>query len=289
VAEHSPRTPQVREILNYVRAARYAIDEVQSGRAITWSLLCGVHRLLVDGTSADGPDAGRQRTAQVLIGPEHCSVDQARFIPAPADDHLTSGVDALIEWIGADHPRVPAVAQVAIAHYQFETLHPFNDGNGRIRRLLVLLQLMVLGEVSQPLLEVSGWLEQRRREYQDRLFDVSATGDFSPWIEFFATAVELQARLTRERVETLLQRHDEMRADLVEHRLSPTGMRVFEHLLERPYPVYVSAEASRLDVSFQAANKAVKRLVELGILEQVGDSNYDRTFAALDLLALITP
>ncbi|HKY15621.1 MAG TPA: Fic/DOC family N-terminal domain-containing protein [Microthrixaceae bacterium] len=284
-----PGTPEIREILNYVEAARYAILEVQDGRAITWDLLCAVHRLLVAGTRADGPDAGRQRTNQVLIGPEHCTVDEARFVPAPPDDRLTSGVDALLSWITAEHRDLPAVAQVAIAHYQFETLHPFNDGNGRIGRLLILLHLMQLREVTQPLLEVSGWLERRRRTYQDGLLDISTTGSFDEWVRFMATAIDVQATQTRERVDALLGQHDQMRQHLTAERMSPTGMRLFEDLLATPY-VTVAAEARRLEVSFQAANQAVKRLVSLGVLQQVTErGNYDRLFVAPALLELITP
>lgn len=281
------RSPEVREVLNYIAAADHAIAAVLEGRPITIGLLNEAHALLVRGTRADGPDAGRLRSGQVVIGPAECAVVDARFVPVPADDRLAAGVASWESWVRA--PRaLPAIVEAALAHYQFETLHPYNDGNGRLGRLVVLLQLLARGELGEALLEVSPWFEARRTAYQDELLNVSITGDFDRWVRFFTGGLGSQASATVERIDRLLAVHGNL---VAKARTVGKGLveRIAEGTLEAPYVTARSVTETHR-VSRPAANTALAKLVSAGILREVSGRAYGRLYAATDVIeALITP
>lgn len=170
-------TPQIREILNYIAAAELALGRIADGQSISTGMLEELHRTLVTGTQAETADTGRIRTVPVVIGSPGSAIEQARFIPPPPGLDLQASVRDLATWINLrENDRDPLVA-AAMAHYQFETLHPFNDGNGRIGRLLVVAQLVSDGSLMEPLLSISPWFEARRVTYTDCLAEVIATGD----------------------------------------------------------------------------------------------------------------
>ena len=124
-----------------------------------------------------------------MIAPAGTRVADARFVPMPAGSDLDAALRAWVDWVNDDHAALSSVVQAALAHYQFETLHPFNDGNGRIGRLLIVVQLLQRGVMREPLLAVSPWFEARRREYQDSLQQLSETGEWDPWVAFFCEAI----------------------------------------------------------------------------------------------------
>ena len=285
VSDGSSMKPEVREVLNYVQAAEATFASVLEGRPISMGLLERAQAILVKGTKADGSEAGRVRRRPVVIGAEGSPITHARFVPPPADDRLSAGVRAWEEWI--HRPRaLPAVAQAALAHYQFETLHPFHDGNGRIGRLVVVLQLMHLGEIGDALLEVSPWFEARRSEYQDQLLAVSQTGEFDPWIRFFAEGIGAQAINTVSRIEDLLDVQAEIRQKVRAGGLRGVAAQVAEDLIGRPY--LRPAHAARIyGVSYPALNAALKRLESMGVVREVSGRNYDRLFVALDVLEVL--
>jgi len=167
-------------VLNYVRAAEHAFAWAAEGRPLSVGLLEDLQGRLVRGTAADNENAGRLRSIQVVVGSHPgARVQDARFIPRPPGPDLEHQVRDLVDWIARDHGDVldPVVA-AAIAHYQFEALHSFHDGNGRIGRLLVILQLLQTSVLTEPTLTVSPWFEARRSEYYQRLLDVSTAGDW---------------------------------------------------------------------------------------------------------------
>ena len=217
------------EVLNYVRAAEYAFDSQVEGRPLTVGLLSDVQARLVRGTTSDTPEAGRVRTIQVVIGSDPSApVTAARFVPQPPGLRLDHGLRDLLDWTSADRdPGIDPVVEAALTHYQFETLHPFNDGNGRIGRLLIVLQLLERGVLSEPTLAVSPWFETRRSEYYDRLFAVSTVGDWDAWVRFFARGLGESAHGTREQMAQLLAVQEELR-----DRIRRSGLRADSaHLL----------------------------------------------------------
>lgn len=277
-------SPELVEVLNYVEAAEHAFESIKD-RRLTVGLLCELQAILVARTKADGPNTGQIRDHQVVIGAAECKVTDARFVPPPPGDLLVSGFRAWEEWVARDR-SMPAIVQAALAHYQFETLHPFHDGNGRIGRLVVVLQLMQLGDLREPLLTISPWLEVRRREYQDRLLAVSQTGDYDRWVRFFVEALRVQADDTLTRVEQLLAYQDHIRSLIRETPLRGVAAQIAEDLVGQP--IVTPTWASRIHrVTYPAANAAVGRLVEVGLLKEMTGRNYDRVFAAAEILDIL--
>ncbi|MGC0312149.1 Fic family protein [Kitasatospora acidiphila] len=181
---------------------------------------------------------------------------------------------------------MPLLVRMAIGHYQFETLHPFNDGNGRLGRLVAMLQLMSAGELALHVIALSPWLEARRREYQDHLFEVSATGDFEPWVQFFCDAVTAQAREAVERIGTLVGLKKKM-LDML-HRAGSKGVtqRIVDDLIGYPM-LTITWAAERHGVTYPAASNAVNKLVSLGLLRQFSEGKYGRIFVNDDTMRVL--
>ena len=195
-------TSSVSEVRKYVTAAESAYDMIADGQPISIRMLESLQSVLLRGTPSDGPQVGSVRTTQVFIGVGNRNVSSARFVPPPADHRLLDGLRQWQEWIREPSP-VPTIVRVALAHYQFEALHPFHDGNGRLGRLVMVLQLMAAGDLRYPVLNIAPWLEQRRTEYQDGLLRVSQTGRCDDWVSFIAAAIHAEALEVIDRVEKL--------------------------------------------------------------------------------------
>lgn len=253
------------EVFNYLDAADYGIAGVHEGRPVSVHLARELQRLLVRNTRSDGPHSGEIRGSQVFIGSPTRRIEDARFVPTPPGQNLEIAVRALFDWWNSRNEPGLAVLDMALFHYQFETLHPFTDGNGRIGRLLILLQMMSRGLLSQPLLSVSPWFEQRRPEYQDRLLDVSTHGDWEGWVLFFCRGVEESCEDALLRVKRLNYIRDRYRA-LVEGRgYGGTVSEIAQLLIGQPY-VSVPYLKRRFGKSDSAIRNALRRLESLGIV-----------------------
>ncbi len=285
--EQAPTSTTVREILNYIWMANHAFGAVAEGRPLSVSLLCDLQRILVKGTPVEGASSGDIRDIQVVIGrrstatPSELPVKAARFIPAPPGDDLRAGVQALLDWMSLDlSDELDPVVAAAMAHYQFETLHAFHDGNGRIGRLLVVLQLFGSGVLSEPTLTVSPWFEARRTEYYDRLLAVSAQGDWDGFVQFFATGIGESASSTHRQMLALVKVQEELK-ELV--RASPLRADTAQHLVDFAvaHPSFtVRSVETELGVSYARANKLVGQLKDLGILDAADTQSYNRRFYA---------
>lgn len=266
IEERSELSVEVREILNYVVAAEEGFAWIEE-RHLTGSLVASLQHTLVRGTPGEFSDAGRFRDRQVFIGPKDAAIEDARFIPAPFGDQLRAGFEASIDWINSPPDTMPPVVQAALAHYQFETLHPFSDGNGRIGRLLIVLQLMQLKVLRHPILVVSPWLEARRSEYQAALLRLSETGNWNDWVAFFATGVEAAATSTHERIDQLLGLQEEFVHRVREAGFSGVAERVAGELIGAPI-LRAPRVAARHNVTQQAAMNALRKLAELEIVTE---------------------
>jgi Fic family protein len=274
----------VAEVRNFVRAAESALRWIED-RPITLGMLEHVQRILVRGTRADNADAGRIRTNQVLIGVDRRRVAEARFIPSPPGDLLRDGAEAWQAWIQDDHD-LDAIAAAALAHYQFETLHPFNDGNGRLGRLVALLQLITAGQLQSLLVNLSPWLKEREEQYQAHLFDVSVTGDFDPWVTFFCQALVAHADEAVDRVGQLLALRQDLLDKARKARVRGVGLMLAGDLIG--YPMVTARMVKDLyEVSPQAANNAVGRLAGIGILRERTQRSYARIFSCDSVLAIV--
>lgn len=287
LASDGDRSEDLSEVLNYLTAAEAAFAHVHAKRPLTAGFLESVHGLLVAGTKSETVDAGRVRTCQVAIGSANGAIEESRFVPMPPGADLEAALRDLTRWIGDGwvEPRDALVA-TAQAHYQFESIHPFNDGNGRIGRLLVVLQFMLDGLLSEPLISVSPWFEARRVEYQDRLADVSARGDWDGWIQFFAQGIEASADDTAQRTSRLLAVQAKYVQHLQSKRLTGVIRDIADVLVGSPV-VTVPDLAARVEKTQQAVNTALLRLVQEGLLDGPYGT-YNRRFVARDVLNAVS-
>lgn len=264
--EEANRRAEVREVLNYVRAAELALELIRT-KPICLNVIAPLQATLVEGTRGDGWDKGRLRESNVYIGERSKGIEASRFVPPPHGDRLVEGVSDWEKWIHAEDDY-PLLVKIAMAHYQFETLHPFSDGNGRLGRLIVTLQLVTEGALTYPLLNLSPWLEDRKDEYKDSLLRISATGDFDPWIRFFCEAVHHQAEDGVARIEELLAFQSDLRQRLANAKARGVVNLVADSLLGYPI-ITVPMVAELHGVTYPPAKNAIATLVELDALREM--------------------
>jgi Fic family protein len=277
------RSAPVAEVMNYIQAAEHAYEWI-ANYPISIGFLGNLQKMLVRGTPAEKADAGRVRTIQVCIGGGG-GIEDARFVPAPPGDQLVAGLEAWVDWINRDDD-IPLLVKMALGHYQFETLHPFVDGNGRLGRLICVLQLAWRQQLRVPVLNLSPWLERQRKEYQDHLLRCSVTGEFDGWIRFFCQAVIAQSARAVEKINALHEWKERTLADLRAAKVRGVAVTIAGELVG--YPVITpTLAASQHNVTYQAANAAIRRLTELGILRERTGRSYARIFAAPEVLAII--
>ena len=291
--DEGPVSLTMREVLNFVRMADLAFGWVDEGRTLSVPMLAELQQTLVRGTPAESPSSGQIRTIQVVIGQRRTAavgelpVKAARFVPPPPGLDLEANVRDLVRWMAADHKNtMDPVVVSALSHYQFETLHPFHDGNGRIGRLLIVLQLYASGVLSEPTLTVSPWFEARRTEYYDRLLAVSCAGEWDQWISFFAQGLEESAQTTRGQMLRLVDVQSDLKETI---RASPLRADKAHTLVDYAvaHPSFTVRQVQRdLELSYGRANGLVGQLVDLGVLSSTGQTYRRRFFApaVLDVL-----
>lgn len=278
---------EIHEILNFERMAELGFSWPET-RPLSMGMLGELQKTLVRGTAGELGDAGGLRDRIVVIGAPGRSLDQARYVPPPPGDQLRSGVESLLQWI-ASPPEVPTVVQAALAHYQFESLHPYSDGNGRLGRLLIVVQLLRGAVIREPLLVVSPWFERRREQYQDALLELSFNGDWDAWIAFFAEGVAASAAESQEKVERLVALQTELRETVRRAGKRGSAEQLAADLVGGPY-VARNTVADRYSLSGQGAQNAINSLTALGILEntQLRNSQGARLFVAPRVVDIIS-
>lgn len=282
VIDASDRSLALTEILNFVEAAETGFGVLDIGGRVTTGLLCQLHGILVRGTAAETGDAGRVREIQVAVGSRSGRVEDARYVPMPPGPLLAAGLQDLVDWITETAEGDPIVA-AAMAHYQFESIHPFNDGNGRIGRLLIVLQLLQDQVLSSSLLSVSPWFETRRDAYQDHLAAVGMTGDWDPWVRFFAEGIENSAVETASRIERVLDVQESYQVRLRDANIRGIARDIAQYVVGSPF-VDIPALQRFTGKTYQAASDAVSKLVGIGILEE-RDFGWRKVYRAPEIVA----
>jgi Fic family protein len=285
VEERETLRLEVRESLSYVVAAEEGFRWVAE-RPLTLGVLGEIQRLLVQGTPGEHGDAGGLRDRQVVVGAPGSRVVDARYVPPPPGDQLRAGVEQWLAWVEERREELSPVVRAALAHYQFEALHPFSDGNGRIGRLLIVLQLMRDRVLSEPILVVSPWFEARRARYQDTMLALSVTGKWDEWVSFFARGVAAGADATRRSIEGLVAWREEAIATVRRARTSGVAERLAGEIIGAPV-LTAGRVAERHGVSHQGAMNALRRLVELGLLEE-SERRGRRVFIAPAVIRILT-
>jgi len=263
-----------REVQNYIVAMEHGLRRVRDGFPISVRLLREMHQLLLDGVRGQHRRPGELRSSPVWIGGN--TLTDAVFVPPPP----TEMSDALTDLEQFLHERdLPLLIQLACAHYQFEVIHPFLDGNGRIGRLLIPLMLVLRGALPEPLLYLSAYFEQHRSAYYDHLLITSQRGDLMPWLEFFLFGVRQQARDAEERTVRLVELQHRLRNDLLAEGRPNSVVRLAEHLFSTPI-ITASRAESLLGVTRPTAHAAIDALVERGDLQEVTGRERGRIYEA---------
>lgn len=273
----------VREVHNYVRALDAALAPDRR-LPLSLSLLREAHSTLLTGVRGGYATPGEFRRSQNWIGQPGCMLDEATFVPPPPE-LLWASLDPFEKYLHASH-TLPPVLAIACLHYQFEAIHPFLDGNGRVGRLLVVLLLVEWGLLPAPLLDLSAYLEPRRDDYYARLLAVSTDGDWTGWLMFFLDVVEHQAHDALRRAQRLRDLRDDYRSRVATTRSSGLLGVLVDTLFDTP-AITIPQARSLLGVTHRAAMQNVAKLVDAGILWQVGDRARNKLFLATDVLRAV--
>jgi Fic family protein len=260
-----------------------AINELKT-LPISCRLIRNTHGVLLSSGRGERKAPGEFRTSRVYIG--GAGLDDAVFIP-PAHTEIPDLMQDLESFINNREIKIPHVVSIAIAHYQFETIHPFLDGNGRVGRLLITLFLMEKGVLSTPALYISYFLKKNRIEYYDRMTEVRRTGNYEQWVKFFLQAINESAQDAIETIDRLNELHEKSIALIgAPDRTTQTILKVFRYLETNPI-IEIKKTAEALSLSYNAVSRAVAALMEKGILVQTEKQSRTRIFsysAYLDIL-----
>lgn len=277
----------VEEVTNYLRAFRLVRDHLRSdsGLPVSVRLLCEAHRLLLDGVRGAGKQPGELRRSQNWIGGTRPG--RAVFVPPPPE-RVPALLTDLERFIHQRRPLLPPLVRVALVHAQFETIHPFLDGNGRIGRLLIAALLEEWRLLPEPLVYVSSYLKQHQAEYYRRLSAVRTEGDWEGWVAFFLEGVEVAAAEAEQGIVALASLiNADRRRVLAAPRAGAAALRLFELLPLMPRFTIEQAR-QKLGTTFPTATAAVKLLEDLGLLSELTGQKKNRLFsyaAYVDLLA----
>jgi len=283
-------TDDVEEVSNYLRAFRLVQAELRdpAGLPLSVRLLCNAHRLLLDGARGKGKQPGELRRSQNWIGGTRPG--NAVFVPPPPErvPDLLADLERFIHNMEDVSPSLPPLVKTALIHLQFETIHPFLDGNGRIGRLLIAALLEHWGLLPEPLLYLSGYLKQHQAEYYRRLSNVRTEGDWEGWVTFFLEGVAVAA-LEAERgivaIATLLAA--DRRRLLAAPKAGPASYRLFEMLPMMPR-FTIEQVRQKLGSSFPTANAAVKVLESLGIVAEQTGHKKNRNYSYAAYIAMLS-
>lgn len=274
----------VSDVINYVKATQYALKRLER-LSLCCRLIREIHEVLMENVRGQDKTPGEFRHSQNWIGPANCSLKDARYIPPNVEDMQTAMSD-LEKYINENVDYDPLI-RAALIHYQFETIHPFLDGNGRIGRLLILLYLMEQRLIEKPVIYISYFLKKNQIEYYDRISEVRRTGNFEQWIRFFLEAVSKAASDSLEAIRQLSVLHDTNVEKLPKTTRSKDNLRaVFDYIEQYPI-IDIKRTAKELEVSYNTVAAAVRKLVELGILQETTNAARNRVFAYEEYLAIL--
>ena len=266
----------VAEVINYIKATNFAIAGLRE-LPLCNRLIRESHAILMEDSRGQEKNPGEFRRSQNWIGGQGSTLKNARFIP-PAPEDMVQAISDLEKYINEDN-SLDVLICGALIHYQFETIHPFLDGNGRIGRLLITLYLIAKGVLTTPALYISYFLKKNRIEYYDRLSEVRRNGNYEQWVKFFLQAVYESAEDATIAIDKLTALHDKNIALIMRMgRASKTAVRLFSYLEANPI-IEIQKTSAALGTTFKTISDSVRRLCEIGIMQQSSGNQRNRTFA----------
>lgn len=275
----------VADVVNYVRAIDAAV-ELLDKLPICSRLLCQIHAILLSGTRGSEKQPGEYRHSQNWLGSASSTISTARYVPPNVED-MQEAISNLEKYINAEEDDTDVLIKAGLIHYQFETIHPFLDGNGRIGRLLTVLYLMSKGILSTPALYVSYYLKKNRIEYYDRLEAVRKSGNYEQWIKFFLRAISESAESAAATIDELSRLRERVTEQIQTlGRKSKRCMRLLNYLEGQPL-IECRQAAKELGMSFRTVSLAVKDLLELGILKNIGSRKRRKLYDYREYLEIL--
>jgi Fic family protein len=274
----------VEEVVNYIRAMNYGLDRLKQF-PLCLRLIKEIHAELLDGVRGSERNPGEFRRSQNWIGSANCNLSNATFIPPPVNEMEKAMGD--LELFFYDEDEIPILIKIALIHAQFETIHPFLDGNGRMGRLLITFWLCQQKILNKPLLYLSYYFKRNRTEYYDRLMDVRLKGDWESWLKFFLKGI---AEVSDESIDTakkilsLKEQNSKLISQFV--RNPSNGLKLLEVLFEHPI-ITINKVAECLEISYPTANTLVGELCNLEILQQNDSNLRNKRFSYLKYIEIL--
>jgi Fic family protein len=274
----------VDEVVNYVRAMNHGIARLPE-LPVSVRLIREIHAELLSGVRGGRLQPGELRTSQNWIGPQGCTLGTASFVPPP--QHVVPEALGALEKFLHSEDQLPPLVKIALAHVQFETIHPFLDGNGRVGRLLITFLLTECGVLHKPVLYLSHYFKQHRQAYYEHLQRVRDHGSWEAWLAFFLRGVIDVAAEATETARRILQLREQHRSAITDHlgRAAGNGHKILESLFDRPI-VSVGNVQQLTGTTYASANALVSRLVDLGILAEMTGHSRNRRFRYASYIAL---
>ena len=274
----------VADVVNYIKATEYAFERMNS-LPLCNRLLKETHAVLMQGVRGQEKCPGEFRTSQNWIGAQGSTIKNARYIPPNPEDMIEAMSD-LEKYINGED-TLNVLIKASLIHYQFETIHPFLDGNGRVGRLLITLFLLDKQALHYPALYISYYLKLNRIEYYDRMSDVRKKDNYEQWVKFFLLAIKESSEDAIETIHKLSALHDK-NISVIDGmgRQAKTARSIFDYLEQNPI-IDIGKTATDLDMSFNTASSYIKRLVSCGILVQTNNAERKRVYAYEDYLSIL--
>lgn len=271
------------EVGNYLKSMNYALKKIEK-EPLSSELIRDMHKILMKGVRGNELLPGNFRPVQNWIGPKNTKIQDATFVPPPQEE-VERLITELIDYLNK-YDELPLLIKCALMHYQFETIHPFCDGNGRIGRSLITLYLCKKNKISKPLLYASDYFEKHRREYYEILLNTNKTGKFEDWIKFFLEAIKVQSEDALERTIKIQKLREDYQAKTKNHKQVINLLSVIDLLFMNPF-VQINQIASKLNITYPTAKKAVDNLIKLKILKPVGENERNKLFVAHEILEIV--
>lgn len=274
----------VADVVNYIKATEFAVKRLNE-LPLCNRLIKETHKVLMSGVRGQEKNPGEFRYSQNWIGGQGSTLKNARYIPPSPEDMIDAMSD--LEKYMNESDGLDVLIRAALIHYQFETIHPFLDGNGRVGRLLITLFLMEKKFLTTPALYISYFLKKNRVEYYDRMTEVRTKGNYEQWIKFFLQALLESAEDAITAIDELATLHDKNVA-LISNmgRAAKNTMLVFKYMESHPI-IEIQKTSEALGIAYNTASGAVNRLLDAGILIQTTNANRNRTFSYEEYLAIL--
>lgn len=274
----------VSEVINYISACSYAINRLKT-MPLCNRFLREIHQKLLAGIRGQEKNPGEFRRSQNWIGAANCTLNEARYIPPNVDD-MNSALSDLEKYMNEGDDYDPLI-RIALIHYQFETIHPFLDGNGRVGRLLILLYLLEQGYLSKPIIYISYFLKKNQIEYYDRISEVRKSGNYEQWVCFFLEAVSAAAKDSLQTIEKLSDLHERNVANLPNTtRKNDNVRKVFDYIEQYPI-ISIKRTASALNLSYNTVSSIVNKLTQNGVLKETTNASRNRVFFYEEYLSIL--